>query len=843
MALDASLADGLSEIDGGGDDHLFLIHAHHPDKVGAPADAQGGQLLLGQLGLFRGFQLVGEAALLLLAPRPLDDFGPRPRAFKEIRHSGSRLNLARVHEPVEYPVGTQAAFGEQEVRRGRGLLPRRGRPLSMTGEALRLREQFLSGFQALRAHVRGVEMDVGAKLRVQRGEVVHERGGVLLGHLEAGHPHLQPGPQGHDVAQEAEEPVRLHLPALAVQRGRAFRLVLVAPEEVAAPVLDHVAAAAVVFFDHPAAFFDAPRAIVQPGVDAVRRAVRRHGAEQGAYGGDFRVAELEIRHQEGFALRLVDLRVLELAEGPRLPCVRRIDHVPERKLERLLGGEAGEIRPDFGERLRAGNDVAAEAAARRHELPAPLEGGRVAQLPGFRPLGRRREADEVGRHRARLLIREAQAGHLRVGPIRLGVFQPPAQPVGPHLRADVLKGRGEVPVAIDDGPSVHALEGRAGVQVAFAPDVAAQAPDGLEDGFSLFNPRGVVQVRSLARLRLPLALPPDVGGDVERLLIRQAEIGHSGARVVVFRLLNPGDEPGGRHLFLDSRQVRPRLAQTLCARQGVTAVAPHLPREGDAARDLRRPGNVELLRVAASALGLGLAAVQHGVFPELHVAVGLLHAGDGGSLSAVAEGAADLVEFVLREIKAPVGVRAERLGRVFKPRAVDSQVAGLAPLHLHHRLVEVVALVFPQDDLVDLVGPAGDALEAPLLEGNRARGFSPRRLERFQFLPPGFNLRLYRVPGGFRLLRDRLYLVELGLGFIDLPLFGLLVVSLANGFLEVEIGLVEKGFSEAQLLDFLEGVELASGERLPERLQLLVAGELLLLGGDFPVEFGDSGAA
>ena len=234
--------------------------------------------------------------------------------------------------------------------------------------------------------------------------------------------------------------------------------------------------------------------------------------------------------------------------------------------------------------------------------------------------------------------------------------------------------------------------------------------------------------------------------------------------------------------------------------------------------------------------------MQKRVFPELHVAVGRIEAGDGRSLTAVAKRATDLVEFVLREIKTPVGVRTERLGRILEARPVDAQVTGLAPFHLHHGFVEVVALIFAQDELADLIGTGGDAFQPPLLGGNVAGYFSPRRLERFQLFFLGLNLCLYRVSVGFGLLRDGRYLIEEGLGLVDFGLLGFFVMSLPDGFLEIEVGLIEKRFSEAKLLHFLESVEFALREFCFQLLEFFVAREFLFLRGDFLVEFGDRGA-
>ena len=169
-------------------------------------------------------------------------------------------------------------------------------------------------------------------------------------------------------------------------------------------------------------------------------------------------------------------------------------------------------------------------------------------------------------------------------------------------------------------------------------------------------------------------------------------------------------------------------------------------------------------------------------------------------------------------------------------------MTGLTPLHLHHGFVEVVAFIFAQDELADLIRPAGDAFQPPLLGGNVAGYFSPCRLERFQLVFLGLNLRLYRVPGGFGLRRDGRYLIEQGLGLVDFGLLGFFVMPLPDGFLEIEVGLIEKRFPEAKLLHFLEGVQLAFREFFFEVLELFVAREFLFLRGDFLVEFGDRGA-
>ena len=79
----------------------------------------------------------------------------------------------------------------------------------------------------------------------------------------------------------------------------------------------------------------------------------------------------------------------------------------------------------------------------------------------------------------------------------------------------------------------------------------------------------------------------------------------------------------------------------------------------------------------------------------------------------------------------------------------------------------------------------------------------------FRFFFLRLDLRLYRVSGGFGFRRDGRYLVEEHLGLVDFFLLACLVVPLPDGFLQIEVGLIEKRLSKAEFLHLFEGVEFA----------------------------------
>src|SRR5262245_1650064 len=114
---------------------------------------------------------------------------------------------------------------------------------------------------------------------------------------------------------------------------------------------------------------------------------------------------------------------------------------------------------------------------------------------------------------------------------------------------------------------------------------------------------------------------------------------------------------------------------------------------------------------------LHFVAAQQRKFPQMHFTVRLLLAVDRHSLAFMTSSTTEFVwrMGVVGEQHFASWMRLERIGILFKPGSVDSQMARLAPIDAGHRLVESVAIVLVQGDLLDL----GDFWES---QGSKLKG-------------------------------------------------------------------------------------------------------------------------
>ena len=154
-----------------------------------------------------------------------------------------------------------------------------------------------------------------------RAEVVHQRRRLGVGEAEGRHAHLEPRADGHRLLEEAEQPIRLHLGAFAVEdRRRQLRRVLVAGADGAALPFDDVAADAVVARHHAAAGHFALAAQIVGGMNtspgtsrSVRLARKTRSALMSSSG------EVELRHHLLDALGGVGARRLQLVDTSSRP--------------------------------------------------------------------------------------------------------------------------------------------------------------------------------------------------------------------------------------------------------------------------------------------------------------------------------------------------------------------------------------------------------------------------------------------------------------------------------------------------------------------------------------------
>ena len=234
----------------------------------------------------------------------------------ERRHAGARHQRLRVGQPVDDPLRPQALGGQREV--GRPAVRRTRRELvalDVTGGAVEVlrREHGQRRVQLVLRQIRLHRLGERIVRVVERREVGDQPVALLRRHAVARHAHPQPRTDGRRFMEEGEQPVGLHLAALAEQvgrreagrqRGRVGGVAALEPFQPVGHPLHH--RAAVAFDDVAALAVHLPYQVLALLDAQVARRARHHegvcridlheAGERGHHRLHLLVGEAEVRH-------------------------------------------------------------------------------------------------------------------------------------------------------------------------------------------------------------------------------------------------------------------------------------------------------------------------------------------------------------------------------------------------------------------------------------------------------------------------------------------------------------------------------------------------------------------